>query len=323
MIKTQEIVRRSEIDEELHRIHDIAERQMERLLDICRRFDIKYQEGETPETTAMRVFLHEKREAFDEVYDYYLYDIYVEKLYHYRFDGSKIKFSGSDLDCNVDCFQKEVEKYFQEQGKSDDCFIRKGVAGDKFFFIIARGDCVKTQLEFLNKRIIPRSFRPARQDMIVFNPATSTISVTSSARSLDDKKKYVEEFGKQILGLKEIPEMTFKEKLVDAEPLKDEKFYEPTKEIERIAISQIVLWRQGSTPATIQIRSKDVAKSLEEMHFKLQYYSLISIVLKFKLFDVEKEIQIVINPPEHTEIKVREGKDVVEKYLKDKGVLLV
>ena len=146
LIKTQEEIKRLEIDEELQRIHDISERQMERLHDICQRFNIKNEDGEPPETTAMRVFLHENNEVFDEVYDYYLYDIYVERLYHYRFDGTKISFSG----------------------KSDDCFIRKGVDGDKYFFIIARGDCVKTQLEFLNKRIIPRSFRPAKQDMVVF-----------------------------------------------------------------------------------------------------------------------------------------------------------
>ena len=90
LIKTQEEIKRLEIDEELQRIHDISERQMERLQDICQRFNIKSEDGETPETTAMRVFLHENSEAFDEVYDYYLYDIYVERLYHYRLDGTKI-----------------------------------------------------------------------------------------------------------------------------------------------------------------------------------------------------------------------------------------
>jgi hypothetical protein len=293
LIESQDEIKRLEINEEIHRIHDIAERQMERLMDICSRFGIQCQDSETPQTSAMRVFLHKSREAFDEAYDYYLYDVYVEK------------------------------QYFQKQGKSGDCFIRKGVKEDKHFFIIARGDCVKTQLEFLNKRIIPRSFRPAKQDMIVFNPATSTISVTSSARGLEDKKKYVEEFGKKILGLREIPAMTFKERLVNVEPLKEKTFYRPTKDIEKIIISQIILWRKAGMPARVDIRSKDAAKVLDEIRLSFQSCDILSVVLKFKLFGVKKALQIVIKPPEHTEIKVQEGKPVVEKYLKDKGVLLV
>lgn len=315
--------KRLSLNEELQKIYDIAERQMERMQEAVRRHQIAFTEDDPPEDTAMRIFLHEDKSAFDEIYTQYLFDIYQERLYHYRFDHKTVKFTGKDIEKKLGTFQQSIAHYFKDQGKSDDCYVRKGVNGDKYFIIIARGDCVKTQLEFLNKQIIPHAFRPAKQDMVVFDKSTSTISITSSARSLDDKKKYVEVFGKNILGLKDIPEMTFKEKLVNIEPLKDDKFYEPTKEIEVITITRMTLRRRGSILTTIDLKSKDIRKSLEDMRIKLQYYDLLSASMKFQIHNIEKEVMIEIRPPEHTKIKQQAGRDIVEKYLQDKKVLLV
>jgi hypothetical protein len=315
--------KRNIVDEELYRINDLAIRQMENVMEVIKKYKINYVEGEKPATSSMRVYFCKDRDAFDELYDLYLFDIYSERLYYYRFDGTQYKFSEKDLDGKVDKFQAEMESHFKLNGKGDDCIIRKGKEGDEHFFIVIRGDCMKTDYEFLKKKIFPLTYRQAKQEMIVFNPTTGTISVTSGIRKFDDKKKYVESFGMNILGLTEIPELTFKEALVMAEPLKDEKFYQPTKEIEKITVTRAVLLRKGKVMTTLQVKSKDVVASFEQMRLKLEYYDILSIVLKFKLYDVKKEIPVEISPPEHTDIKHKAGSEIIKKFLREKGVLLV
>jgi len=311
------------VNEEIRRVNDLAMRQMEKVMDVVKRYKVEYVEGEKPATTVMRVYFCENRDAFDELYDHYLFDIFSERMYYYRFDGTQYKFSEKGLDGRVAKFQEEMEIYFLNSGKGNDCIIRSGKEGDEHFFIIMRGDVMKTDYEFQNKKVLPLTFRQAKQEMIVFNPNTGTISVTSGIRKFDDKKKYVEAFGVNMLGLKEVPEMTFKEELVKTDPLKDEAFYQPTKEIEKITVSQAVLTRKGKVFTTITVKSDDVMASLNQMKFKLQYYDIKSMVIRFKLYSVKKEIPVEISPPEHTDIKHRDGCEVIKKYLRDKGVLLV
>jgi hypothetical protein len=167
------------------------------------------------------------------------------------------------------------------------------------------------------------TFFQAKQELVVFNPKTGTISVTSGIRKMGDKKKYVESFGRNILGLSEVPELTFQEELVKADPLKEKSFYQPTKEIEKIIVKQAVLLRKGKVFTTITVKSDDVMASLEQMKFKLEYYDIKSMALRFKIHNIKKEVPVEIIPPEHTEIKHREGSEIIKKYLQEKGVLLV
>jgi len=259
------------VNEELRRINDLAMRQMEKVMEIIKKYDIKFVDGEKPATTAMRVYFCKNQDAFDELYDFYLYDIFSERMYYYRFDGKQYKFTEKDLDGRVDAFQAEMEAHFQKDGKGDDCIIRRGKEGDEHFFIVMRGDCMKTDYEFQNKKVLPLTFRQAKQEMIVFNPNTGTISVTSGIRKFADKKKYVESFGVNILGLKEVLEMTFKTSLVKSDPLKDPAFYQPTTEIEKITVTQALLLRRGKVMTTLLVKSDDVMASFDQMKFKLEY----------------------------------------------------
>lgn len=311
------------IDEELRRVNDLAVKQAEKVMEVINEYEIEYVEGEKPITTCLRVYFCDDKDAFDELYDFYLYGLYSERLYYYRFDQGQYEFSEEGLDTKVEKFQEEMAEHFKNDGKGDDCVIRTGKDGDEHFFIIMRGNGMKMDYEFAEKKVRMLSFHQAKQELVVFNPKTGTISVTSGIRKMDDKKKYVESFGVNILGLSEVPEMTFKEELVKADPLKEDSFYQPTTEIEKITVKQAVLLRRGQVFTTITVKSDDVMASLNQMRFKLEYYVIKSMALRFKLHNIKKEIPVEIIPPEHTEIKHREGSEIIKKYLQDKGVLLV
>ncbi len=109
------------IDEELHRVNDLAMRQMEKVMEVIKKYNIDYVEGEKPATTSMRVYFCKNQDAFDELYDHYLYDIFSERMYYYQFDGKAYKFTEKNLDGRVDKFQKEIEDHFQKSGKGEDC----------------------------------------------------------------------------------------------------------------------------------------------------------------------------------------------------------
>ncbi len=323
--------RQKRITEELHRINDLAIRQMEKIVEVMKEHKIEFVNGEKPATSAMRVFFCDDPDAFDKLYDLYLYDTH-SRMYYYQFDGKGYKFSETSLNGNVDAFRAEVESYFEGCGKGNHCIIRSGQdkEKDKYFIIVLRGDTMKTDYEFLEKKsksdksnMRPLTYRQAKQEVIEFNPATGVIGIASSIRKLDDKKNYVKAFGIKILGMKDVPDITFKKALVDSEPLKDPKFYEPTKEIEKITVTNAVLLRRGKMNTTIRVKSVDVIASFEQMRTKLQYYVILSIALKFKLHGIEKEIPVEITPPEVGCIKHSEGEDIIKKFLRDKKVMLV
>lgn len=320
-----------QINEELRRVNDLAMRQMEKVLEVMKEHKISFLKGEKPASTVMRVFFCDDPDAFDKLYDLYLYDIH-SRMYYYQFDGKDYKFSEKSLNGNMEAFQKEVESYFDGCGKGDECIIRVGQDKEKskHFIIVLRGDTMKTDYEFLGKKsrtdrskMRALTYLQAKQEVIEFNPSTGVIGIASSIRKTDDKKNYIKSFGIKILGLKDVPDITFKKALVDSEPLKDLKFYEPTKDIEKITVTNAVLLRMGKVKTTIRVKSVDVIASFEQMRTKLQYYTILSMALKFKLHGIEKEIPVEITPPEVGCIKHAEGEEIIKKFLQAKKVMLV
>jgi len=182
------------IEEEMYCINDIADRSRNYLEDAVRDFNIQVNEDDSSETIALKVFLHSE-EAFSVAYDHYLYVIYSEKLSHHQFTEGNCDFGES----KVANFKKEIEQYFKETGKSENCNIRERIEGDKNIIFIARGDYMKTHLVFDGGRIRVQSFRPAKEDMLVFDRRNSVLSLNISGRSEAEKKKYIEIFGKNIL----------------------------------------------------------------------------------------------------------------------------
>src|SRR3990167_2702755 len=179
--------KKSELDDELLYINDTADEVRDCLEQTVKTFKIETNEDESSETTAMRVFLHSD-EAFSLAFDLYLYhSAESEKLSHHRFEKAKADFSKPGFQR----FKSEVEKHFKQCGKSDNCDIRERMDGDKRIFLIARGDFMKTQLVFESGKVETRTFRPAKEDVLVYDVKTSILSVHINSRNNQDKEKYI------------------------------------------------------------------------------------------------------------------------------------
>jgi len=313
---------RAVIEEELHCINDIADRARNYLEEAIREFSIQKGDDESSETVAMRVFLHSD-EAFYTAFDFYLYVVYSEKLSHHKFTSGAGDFSQA----KVQQFKAAIEQYFKESGKSQNCAIRERVDGDKHIILIARGDFMQTHLVFENGRVEIKSFRPAKEDMLVFDTRISVLSINISRRSDEDKKKYIKIFGNTIMGLSEIDEGTFNKTLVILDPIKNNTFnYGGNEHIESIRLTEVRVKQRGAAPIRLTVNSTDVTQVFSRYHISSDGTEFLSAKLKFLVKregKKSKQLTVEVKPPENTKVPEKREKKVIEDYLREQGVLLV
>ncbi len=316
--------KRVEIDDQLHCINDIADQARDCLEQACREYTIEKQENEKPETTAMRVFLHDDEEAYLLAFDAYLYYILSEKLTHHKFQNTTPDFS----DGKLPQFKAAIEQHFKDCGKSGHCSIRQRKDGNKHVLLIARGDFMRTHLVFDDQQGKPdiRSFRPAKEDMLVFDMDKNILSMSLSTRSDDDKKKYLEVFGGAFLSVTQISDSVLNDSLIDIDPIKNGTFnYGGNEHIASIKLTEVIAKLHGGF-LRMSLKSNDLSS--------LQGYGLgasgtaeyISAKLKFSIKREGKRNRAVIveiRPPENSKIPQKREKQIVEDYLREQGVLLV
>ncbi len=314
--------KKSEVDDELQYINDTADEVRDCLEQSVKTFKIETSDDETSETTAMRVFLHSD-EAFSLAFDLYLYhSAESKKLSHHKFEKGKADFSQS----NFKRFRSEVEKHFKECGKSDNCDIRERMDGDKHICLIARGDFMKTQLIFESGKVETRTFRPAKEDVLVYDIKASILSVHINSRNNQDKEKYIEIFGRSILGLSEIDEKTLNNTLVFLDPIKDESFdYNGNKDIESIRLTEVRARLPRERDLFVTLKSRDIAEFLSKYGLSQDGAEFISAKLKFFIRREGKKsrpVSIEIKPPANSRVPKKKEKKIIEDYLREQGVLL-
>lgn len=318
-----EEAQRAVIEEELQCINDTADKARDCLQRAVREYDIPTEEDETSETTAMRVFLHSE-EAFSMAFDFWLfYHIFSEKLSHHKFQNVQPDFS----DARVVEFKSAVEKYFKDCGKSEHCNIRFRTDGDKQIFLVARGDFMKTRLEFNDQKGKPdvRSFRPAKEDMLVFNKRNNILSLNIRGRNDDDKNKYIEMFGKAFLGLTEIDESTLNNSLVDLTPIKNRTFdYGGNEHIEAIRLTAVDAKLRGGALRLV-LKANDLTNTIQGFGLGSDSAEYVSVKLKFLIKrdgKKSKQIAVEIKPPENSKVPEKKEKQIIEDYLREQEVLL-
>lgn len=312
---------RSDIEEELHCINDTADRARGYVERAKNEYHIQVTEDETSETTAMRVFLHSE-EAFSLAFDFYLYVVYSEKLSHHKFGQCKCDFTKD----KVEQFKAAVERHFKDSGKSENCNIRERVDEDKHIILIARGDFMKSHLVFEEGKVRIRSFRPAKEDMLVFDKRNSVLSINTSGWNDIDKKTYIEIFGNAILGLDKIDEKTIEGTLVILDPIKNGSFnYSGKGDVESVHLTEVRVRYNGSKIIKVTINCGDVRQAFSDLGLSSGGAEYISAKLRFYIRrsgKKSKSITVEIRPPENTKLPEQREKGIIEDYLREQGVLL-
>ncbi|MDO8489457.1 MAG: hypothetical protein Q7S42_05045 [Candidatus Omnitrophota bacterium] len=313
--------KRSYIEEELQCINDIADRARGYLEQARREYNIAVQDDEPSEATAMRVFLHSE-EAFSLALDFYLYVVYSEKLSHHKFDHNNCNFAED----RVALLKSAIEEHFKDSGKSEHCDIRYRTHGGKHVVLIAHGNFMRTHLIFKDGKVDIQSFRPAKEDMLVFDTRNCVLSVNAGGWSDADKKRYIEIFGSAILGMDQVADATFNNTLVVLDPIKNGTFsYSGNNDVESVDLTEVRVKCRGTKVIRVTINCGDVRQAFSDLNISMQDGEYVSAKLRFYIKrsgKKSKSITVEIKPPENTKLPEKAEKEIIETYLRDNGVLL-
>lgn len=308
-----------ELEEELLCINDIADKSVDRLGEIIEQFGIQCDEKEPPETTALRIYLHPNNEAFELAYDFYLCDMYSERLNHYPVSCDNFEFSEE----NISAFAEEMSTFFEETRQTEHCYIRQRVYQGKYYVLVARGEPKKTLLELDGKRMKPRVYRPAKEDIIVYNKDAGVLSLSSGRRKDEETRQYITSFGQKVLGVEQIDEETFSKssRLINLEPILTSYFYNRTDEIVEVKLRQLFFIHHARISTDVILKSDDILESVELIPISVNGSQLVSAKLDVYLKDRKRPVPVHLTTRGSTIIKQRREKEIVEGFLRERSVL--
>lgn len=320
-------VRKRSFEEELHLVDDIAEKTRDYVHEVIAEYKIpvekdKNGDDENGETLALRIFLHDNKDAFQEVYDKYSCNTYLKSVSKCKFKTGKVDLS----DKNVDAFVEEVKSYYGTDGKGKHCKVRKYDEDDRFFMLIARGEYIKTGRVFdEDGEIIIASSRPVEEDFIYLNKKTLVFRLQIGGPGKKDKpkSKYLEAFGKNVMGIKEINDKTVDNNIVDLAPIKNQTFsYEGNEQIEKIKLTHVDEKQSG---LLIKLSGGDIVPFFNRFRLGGDGTDINAVKLKFWIRQEGKkseQVTVLIKPPEITKIPKESAKEIIEAYLYEQKVLL-
>lgn len=325
MIESQDAFLQKSIDEELACINDVAEKGMDYLDRACKEFGLGYDDEWPRERVSMNLFL-ENPSAFRTAYDWYLYRTSSNSLSHHQFTGVTATVNSATLES----LRSSIEGWYAGQAKGKLCQVRHHKDDDADVLIIAHGDYPQSQTVWDEGAVKTAIYRPAKEDILRFTPDNAVLSVKLAGRSNLQRHHYIEAFGKQILGLDEVPLEAFENTTVSVEPIRSGGFdyCEWGKgAIEWVQLVQVDLEFPG-IKAHVVLSAPDVRETVRNdlTDLRLTNATLKAVKLRYKLnYDgaPSRPIPVEVRPPQRTIVNRKRDAHVIEEHLRENGVLLV
>ena len=115
--ETIDEVRKKNLEEELYLVDDIAESTRDYVQEALEDFEIQHDEDDNGETLALRIFLHEDKDAFQQVYDKYSCVTYLKSVSKCKFKSGKADLSDKKLNEFID----DIKGHYGSDGKGKHC----------------------------------------------------------------------------------------------------------------------------------------------------------------------------------------------------------
>jgi hypothetical protein len=306
--------------EDFQKINDICEKAKSYIVRAFQQFNIPWEDGETPENLAMRLFLDHK-EAFDFAYTWYCYYHTSSALSSHRIPG-EFKLTQKTLNA----FLKEIKEWFKQLAKGNKCIITRYEEEDTTVILIKHGSYVRTIAYWNEDKIDITSFRPANEDILLYNSTNGILQIKASLQK--DREQYIESFSRCIMGDESLANSDDRDETYTLKPLQDGSFdWNGNEHISEILLTEIKLRLSGSTEPVVNISSGDVRKSLRE---SLRSIDLSDGELTYARFrfvlnvDGKKQkVSVSVTPPAKTDLSQKRHTDIISAYLKEQGVQLV
>jgi hypothetical protein len=309
--------------EDFQRINDICGRYLGLLIRAYERADLTYDQERPPLELAMRLFL-DAREAFEYAWTRYLFLAPSGRLFDYRFPAGEL----AATDEQVARLQAFLRGWFASAKHGSQCEIARFKDLDSLLIRISRGLRLKTISRWRGNEVMFETFRPASEDVITYEPATSRLSIMASTSR--DRERYVRGIAEHIAGDPSLADRAFAEKVFSLEPIQADTFdYTGGGVVSHVTLTEAHIKLRTLSEPVIIIKSDNVRRTLEEEieGFSLQWGDLKRVKLLFELRLAgdkrPREVTLDIEPPGYSDLAQKAYAEVVAAYLKEQGVKLI
>ncbi|MDX9702410.1 MAG: hypothetical protein RBU23_05115 [Candidatus Auribacterota bacterium] len=311
---------RLDITEEVECMEDLAseffEQTREYILEDSR-YNVQWTKDESNETVILRIFL-KHTDAYKLIYDLFLCDKFWTKLHHYSLESEQVNFEKDA----IEAFKTDLQKYLSEQKKDADCDVRERVYKDRNYVLVLRGDEQRTVTVLQDGKKQHRVFRPAKEDMIVYDKKHAVIGMTPGIGGVKNKLFYANAFNKHILGGdSEIGKEFFASDkyMVNLDPLLTEDFYKRTADIAEIRLVSLFMIKETNPKIELTISSDDVLKSLESMKIPVSVEEILSAKLELKIEG--RTVSVRLTQRSTSQLNKTKEREIVEEFLRARKII--
>ncbi len=306
--------------QDFRKINDICEKGKNLIIRAYNYFNIQWNRKHAPENLAMKLFLDHK-DAFDYAYAWFCYYHASAKMSHHRMPG---EFNLTKK--KSDSFLKEIKGWFTELAKGQECIVTPYDEDNSTVILIKHGSYVRTVAYWKKKKIEFLSFRPANEDILVYDKEKEILSIKATLQK--DREQYIESFSRCIMDDESLAESESRDTVYTLEPVQNGSFnWEGNEDIKRITLTEVIIKLSGNTGAVVKIRSNDVRKTLAQdiSGISLDSGELTYVRFRFvlKIDGKEQKVAFMVSPPSVSDLTQKKHVEIISDYLKEQGVKLI
>ncbi len=308
--------------QDFHRINDLCGHGMSLLVRAYRRAEVDIDQSGTAEELAMRLFL-DHREAFECAWSLYLIYSNPSKLSVYRVPGPSIQVAAE----HVQRLQSDLASWFSGLAKGDACQVDWFVDGDETVIRISRGSYLRTVACWQGDEVTFMRFRPASEDVIVYNRRLSELVIKASLPK--DRAQYLTAFAACIAGDTRLAEAAREAPVFTLAPLQDGTFhFEGDGVVTGVSLVRVTINLRDRRSTVMELKSEDVVETLRRPPFAGLSLAAVELVAASFRFQLQPEdappasVTFEIEPPARTDLTQKLYADIIERYLTEQGVRL-
>lgn len=313
---------RGAIIEELRRVNDICADGMNLLVRAHERFGLPFKRNASAQEIAMRLYVDHK-DAFEFAWTRYLLYGSSGKMSRHR-----MPINGAGLwDGGLATFKEDIEEWFAGLAKGSVCQIHCVEDTGEHIIRISRGSYMRTVACWEGESIGFKTFRPASEDLLVYDSAASTLSIKAGIEK--ERQRYLQAFARHLAGDEGLADRASRNAMFSLLPLQASTFnYDGSGAVTKVDLVKVRLRLPGPENAVVDVKSEDVRATLQNTLPDLSLASgeLLSARFRFQVHVEGHRPQTVafdIEPPSRTDLAQKKYADIIEAYLAEQGVKLL
>lgn len=306
--------------EDFQRVNDIAQDGAGVLVRACIKYKVVL-DSQVPETMAMQLFLNYS-EAFEFAWSRYL-------LY-----GSTARLSAHPLPLGdlivkpeqVTRFETGVRAWFASQAKGEQCLVKSFEDTGQSVVLIQHGTYVQTVAFWDRDQVKLTSFRPALEDVLLYEPDTQTLRIKAGLAK--DRDEYVRLFAVCMGGNERLAEAALRGEVFSLSPIEQGEFdFNGDGPITKVELRRVRMTVYGVTNLIADFRSPDILQSFGRDLPGFGISSGVLTLARFRFYvhypgERPTTVTFSVEPPSRTDLAERRYTDLILAYLRQQGIQL-